>query len=103
MMANTICKSPIFKIRPLANHFAKLTIYTTEESEHYTDYPQGTYYLRPHWIQNPKVHKSPATSLDPESGTQDKHTTRPELLRAVITTYSAKAGHVARLLLASGP
>jgi hypothetical protein len=62
--------------------------------------PEGTSYLRPYWIQNPKVHKSPVTSLDPEPGTQDKNTTRPELLRAVITTYSAEAEHVARLLLA---
>jgi hypothetical protein len=104
-MANTVCKPPppSYKIRSLANPFAKSTKYMTEESEHYMDYPQGTYYLRPYWIQNPKVHKSPATSLDPEPGTQDKHTTRPELLRAVTTTYYAKAGHVARLLLASGP
>jgi hypothetical protein len=72
-----------------------------EESEHYMDYLQGTYYLRPYQIQNSKVHKSPATSLDPESGTRGKHTTRLELLRAVTTTYSTKAGHVARLLLAS--
>jgi hypothetical protein len=94
---------PSCKIRSLANHFAKSTKYMTEESEHYMDYPQGTYYLRPYWIQNPKVHKSPATSLDPDSGTQDKHTTRPELLGAVTTIYSTKAGHVARLLLASRP
>jgi hypothetical protein len=75
----------------------------TEESENYMDYPQGTYYLRPYQIQNPEVHKSPLTSLDPEPGTRGKHTTRPELLRAITTTYSAKAGHVARLLLASRP
>jgi hypothetical protein len=65
--------------------------------------PEGMSHLRPYWIQNPKVHKSLATSLDLELGTQDKHTTRPELLKAVITTYSAEAEHVARLLLAPGP
>jgi hypothetical protein len=41
-MANTICKPPSFKIRSLANHFTEPTNYTTEESEHYMDYPQGT-------------------------------------------------------------
>jgi hypothetical protein len=102
-MANTFASPAYFKIRPLVNHFAKLTNYMIEESEDYTDYPQGTYCLRPHWIQNPKVHKSHATSLDPESGTRDKHTTWPKLLRVVVTTYCAKAGHVARLLLAPGP
>jgi hypothetical protein len=75
----------------------------TEESEHYMNFRQGTYCLRPHWIQNLKVHKSPATSLDPEFGTRDKHTTRPELLRAVIATYFAGVEYIARLLLASGP
>jgi hypothetical protein len=65
--------------------------------------PEGASHLRPYWIQNPKVHKLPATSLGPEPDTQDKYTTRPELLRAVTTTYSAEAEHVARLLLASGP
>jgi hypothetical protein len=65
--------------------------------------PEGTSHLRLYWIHNPKVHKSPATSFGPESSTQDKYTTRPELLGAVRTTYSAKAGHVARLLLASRP
>jgi hypothetical protein len=65
--------------------------------------PEGTSHLRPNWIQNPKVHKAPATSLDPEPGTQYKHTTRPELLRAVITTYSAKVERVARLLVELGP
>jgi hypothetical protein len=52
---------------------------------------------------NPKVDKSPATSLDPEPGTQDKYTTRPGPPRAVLTTYFAEAEHVARLLLAPGP
>jgi hypothetical protein len=61
----------------------------TEESEHYMD--------------RPKVHKSPATSLDPKPDTQDKHTTRPGPPRAITTTYFAEAEHVARLLLASGP
>jgi hypothetical protein len=65
--------------------------------------PEGTSHLRPFGIQNPKVHKSPVTSLGPEPDTQDKYTTRPELLRAVTTTYSAKAGHVTRLFLASKP
>jgi hypothetical protein len=60
-----------------------------EESEHYMD--------------RSKVHKSPATSLDPEPDTQDKHTTRPRPPRAITTTYSAEAEHVVRLLLAPGP
>jgi hypothetical protein len=64
---------------------------------------EGTSHLRPYLIQNPKVHKSLETSLDPEPDTQDKHTTRLELLRAVITTYSTEVEHVARLLLAPGP
>jgi hypothetical protein len=38
-----------------------------------------------------------------EPGTQDKYTTRLELLRAVTTTYYAEAEHVARHHLASGP
>jgi hypothetical protein len=102
----------------------------TEESEHYTDHPrlQAIYDLIGSRIQrylaaydlsrsrtrgyNPlttlldldlKVHKSPATSLGPEPDTQDKHTSRTELLRAVITTYSAEAEYVARLLLAPVP
>jgi hypothetical protein len=61
----------------------------TEESEHYMD----------HW----KVHKSPATSLDPKPDTQDKHTTRPGPPRAVTTTYFTEAEYVTRLLLALGP
>jgi hypothetical protein len=61
----------------------------TEESEHYMD--------------RLKVHKSPATSLDPEPDTQDKHTTRPGPPIAITTTYFTKAEHVARFLLASGP
>jgi hypothetical protein len=65
--------------------------------------PEGRSHQRPYWILNPKVHKSPATSLGPEPGTQDKYTTRSEPHRAVTTTYSAEAEHVARLLLASGP
>jgi hypothetical protein len=32
-----------------------------------------------HYMGHPKVHKSPTTSLDPEPGTKDKHTTRPGL------------------------
>jgi hypothetical protein len=75
----------------------------TEESEHYMDYPRVHSRLRPHWIQNPKVHKSPAASLDPELDTQNKHTTRPGLPRAVTMTYFAGAEHIARLLLAPGP
>jgi hypothetical protein len=50
-----------------------------------------------------KVHKSPATSLGPEPNTQDKHTSRPELLRAVITTYSVEEEYIARLLVPPGP
>jgi hypothetical protein len=61
----------------------------TKESEHYMD--------------RSKVHKSPATSLDPEPDTQDKHTTRPGLPGAIITTYFTEAEHVARFLLAPGP
>jgi hypothetical protein len=61
----------------------------TEESEHYMD--------------RPRVHKSPATSLDLEPNVQDKHTTRSGPPRAVTMTYFAKAEHVARLLLAPGP
>jgi hypothetical protein len=60
-----------------------------EESEHYMD--------------RSKVHKSPATSLDPEPDTQDKHTTRLGPPKAVTTTYFAEVEHVARLLLALGP
>jgi hypothetical protein len=61
----------------------------TEEIEHYMDCP--------------KVHKSPVISLDPEPDTQDKHTTRPGLPRANIATYFTEAEHVARFLLAPGP
>jgi hypothetical protein len=61
----------------------------TEESEHYMD--------------RPKVHKSPVTSLDPELDTHDKHTTRPEPPGANMATYFTEAEHVARLLLAPGP
>jgi hypothetical protein len=75
----------------------------TEESEHYMDYPQGTYCLRPHWIQNLKVHKLPATSLDPEPDTQNKYATRPGLARTVTTIYFAGAEYIARVLLAPGP
>jgi hypothetical protein len=75
----------------------------TEESKHYMDYPRVHSRLRPHWIQNPKVHKSPTTSLDPEPDTQNKHTTKPGSPRAVTTTYFAGAEYVARLLLAPGP
>jgi hypothetical protein len=75
--------------RSLTNHFVKTTKYMTEESEHYMD--------------RSKIHKSPATSLDPEPDTQDKHTTRPGPPRAVTTTYFAEVEHVTRLLLAPGP
>jgi hypothetical protein len=61
----------------------------TEESEHY--------------MGRPKVHKSPATLLDPERDTKDKHTTRPGLPRAILATYFAEAKNVARFLLATGP
>jgi hypothetical protein len=73
----------------LTKHFAKSTKYMTEESEHYMDCS--------------KVHKSPATSLDPEADTQDKHTIRPKPPRTVTTTYFVEAEHVARLLLAPRP
>jgi hypothetical protein len=75
----------------------------TEESEHYMNYPRVHSRLRPHSIQNPKVHKLPATSLDPEPDTQNKHTTWPGPPRAVTTTYFARAEYIARLLLAPGP
>jgi hypothetical protein len=74
-----------------------------EESKHYMDYPKVHSRLRPHWIQNPKVHKLPATLLDQEPDTQNKHTTRSEPPRVVTTTYSAGAEYIARLLLAPGP
>jgi hypothetical protein len=61
----------------------------TDESEYYMD--------------RSKVHKSPATSLDPEPDTKDKHTTRPGPPRAITITYFAEAEYVARLLLAPGP
>jgi hypothetical protein len=48
------------------------------------------------------LHKSPATSLDPEPDTQNKHTTRSGPPRAVTTTYFAGAEYIARLLLAPG-
>jgi hypothetical protein len=75
----------------------------TKESEHYMDYPRVHSRPRPHWIQNLKVHKSPATSLDPEPDTQNKHITRPGLPRAVTTTYFTGAEYITRLLLAPGP
>jgi hypothetical protein len=75
----------------------------TEESEHYMDYPRVHSRLRPHWIQNPKVHKLPATSLDPEPDTQNKYTARSGPSRAVITTYFARAEYIVRLVLAPGP
>jgi hypothetical protein len=61
----------------------------TEESKHYMDHS--------------KVHKSPATSLDPEPDTQDKHTTRPKTIRANLATYFTEVEYVARFLLAPGP
>jgi hypothetical protein len=54
-------------------------------------------------MDRPKVHKSSATSLDPEPDTKDKHTTRPGPPRTIITTYFIEAEHVARFLLALGP
>jgi hypothetical protein len=61
----------------------------TEENKHYTD--------------RPKVQKSPAILLDLEPDTKDKHTTRPGLPRAIITTYFTEAEHVVIFLLAPGP
>jgi hypothetical protein len=75
----------------------------TKESEHYMDHPKVYNYLRPYWIQNPKVHKSLVTSLDPEPAIQDKYITRPVLHRAIPTTYFTKVKHAARFLLAPGP
>jgi hypothetical protein len=45
-----------YQFRSLTNNFVKTTKYMTEESEHYTD--------------RPKVHKSPATLLNPETSTK---------------------------------
>jgi hypothetical protein len=75
--------------KSLTNHLVKPTKYMTEESEHYMDHP--------------KVHKSPATLLDPEPNTQDKHYTRPGQPRVIITTYFTEVKHVVRFLLAPGP
>jgi hypothetical protein len=61
----------------------------TEESEDYMDHP--------------KVHKSPATSLDPEPDTQDKHTTSPGPRRANLATFFTEEEYITRFLLASGP
>jgi hypothetical protein len=58
---------------------------------------------REHYMDPPKVYKSPATLLDPEPETQDKHTTRPGPPRANIATYFTEAEHVVRLPLAPGP
>jgi hypothetical protein len=55
-----------------------------------------------HYMDRSKVHKSHATSLDPEPDTQDKHSIRPGPARAITTTYFAEAEFVARLLLAPG-
>jgi hypothetical protein len=56
-----------------------------------------------HYIGQPKIHKSPATSLDPEPDTKDKHTTRPGLPRTILATYFTEAKHAVRFLLAPGP
>jgi hypothetical protein len=56
-----------------------------------------------HYMDRPKVHKSHATLLDPESDTQNKHTTSPGLLRANLATYFTEVEYAARLLLAPGP
>jgi hypothetical protein len=61
----------------------------TEESEHYMD--------------RPKVQKSPATSLDPGPDTQVKHITRPGPPITNVATYFTEAEHFARFLLAPGP
>jgi hypothetical protein len=61
----------------------------TEESEHYTGHL--------------KVHKSLATSLNPERDTKDKHATRLGLPRAILATHFTKVEHVARFILAAGP
>jgi hypothetical protein len=61
----------------------------TEESEHY--------------MGHPKVHKSPATSLDPDPTLQNKHATRHGLPKAICATYFTEAEHVMRFLLAPGP
>jgi hypothetical protein len=88
-MANTFSKPPgQINLGILTNHFAKSTKYMIEESEHYMD--------------GSKVHKSPATSFDPEPDAQDKHTTRSGPPKAVTATYFAEAEHVTILLLAPG-
>jgi hypothetical protein len=89
-MAKQIQQAPTsHQFRSLTNHFVKTTKNMTEESEHYMD--------------RPKVHKSPATSFDPEPDTQDKHTTRPGPPKPIIATCFTEAERVARFLLAPGP
>jgi hypothetical protein len=56
-----------------------------------------------HYMDHLKVHKSPATSLDPEPDTRDKHTIRLEPSRGILVTYFTEAEHVVRFLLAPGP
>jgi hypothetical protein len=58
---------------------------------------------RKHYMGRPKVHKSPATSLDPEPDTQDKHITSLGPPRANLATYFTEVEYVARFLLALGP
>jgi hypothetical protein len=61
----------------------------TEESEHYMD--------------SPKVHKSPTTSVNPEPDAQDKHTKSPGPPRANLATYFTEVEYITRFLLAPGP
>jgi hypothetical protein len=60
-----------------------------EESEHYMD--------------RLKLHESHVISLDTDTDTRDKHTTRPGPPRAIIATYFTEVEHIARFLLALGP
>jgi hypothetical protein len=56
-----------------------------------------------HYMRTLKVHKSPATSLDPVPITRYKHISRPDLPRAIFAMFSATTEHIARILLASDP
>jgi hypothetical protein len=57
---------------------------------------------REHYMDHLNVHKSPATSLDPEPDTQDKHTS-PGPPRANLAIYFTEVEYVARFLLAPRP
>jgi hypothetical protein len=54
-------------------------------------------------MDRPKVHKSSATSLDPEPDEKNNNTIRPRPSRAIIATYFTEVEHVARFLQALRP